>query len=77
MMFAVAWFFSAFLDGAAIPFGLAFGGTIASAELIRQLIDNMGLHGYAFVRAWIVWSCVVAVIGFVTGAVHDARRAAP
>jgi ABC-type Na+ efflux pump permease subunit len=77
MMFSVAWFLSAFLTGAAIPFGLAFGGTIASAELIRQLIENLGLHGYAFVRAWILWSIVVAFTSFITGAVHYARRVAP
>ena len=77
MMFSVAWLFSAFLTGAAIPFGLAFGVTIASAELIRQQIENLGLHDYAFVRAWIVWSCVVAVASFAAGAVHYARRVAP
>jgi ABC-type transport system involved in multi-copper enzyme maturation permease subunit len=77
MMFSLAWFFSAFLTGAAIPFALGFGGTIASAEVIRQLIENIGLHGYAFVRTWIVWSCVVAVASFVAGAVHYARRVAP
>ncbi len=77
MMFAVAWLFSAFLTGAAIPFGLGFGITVASAELVRRLIENLGLHGHAFVRAWLVWSCAAAVISFVTGAVHYARRVAP
>ena len=77
MMFSVAWLLSAFLSGAAVPFGLAFGGTIASAELIRQMIANIGLHGYALVRVWILWSCVVAVTSFLTGAVHYARRVAP
>ena len=76
-MFSTAWLLSAFLAGAAVPFGLAFGGTVASAEVLRQLTENLGLHGYAFVRAWIVWSCVVAVTSFVTGAVHYARRVAP
>lgn len=77
MMFSTAWFLSAFLTGAAIPFGLAFAGTVASAEVLRQLIENIGLRDYAFVRAWIVWSCVVAVASFVTGAVLYARRVAP
>lgn len=77
MMFSVAWMLSACLSGAAIPFGIAFGGTIASAQLIRQLIENLGLHGYAFVRVWIIWSCVVALASFLAGSVHYARRVAP
>lgn len=77
MMFSIAWLLSAFLTGPAVPFGVAFGSTIASAELIRQLIENIGLHDYAFVRIWIAWSCVVAVTCFVVGAVHYARRVAP
>ena len=77
MMFSVAWSLSAVLSGAAVPFGIGFGGTIATAELARQLIAHLGLHGYAFVRAWIVWSCVAAVASFVAGAVHYARRVAP
>jgi hypothetical protein len=77
MMFSVAWFFSVFLTGAAIPFGLAVGATVASAVVIRQLTDIFGLHGYTFVRAWIVWSCGVAAISFVIGAISYARRVEP
>jgi hypothetical protein len=67
MMFSVAWFLSAFLSGSALPFGLALGGAVASAEVLRQLIEKLRLHGYVFVRAWIVWSVVVAVTSFPGG----------
>lgn len=77
MLFSIGWLFSVFLNGAAIPFGISLAVTVASAEILSQVIDHMGVHGFTFVRAWLVWSGTVAVVCGVVGSLLYARRVAP
>lgn len=77
MLFSVGWLFSVFLNGAAIPFGISLAATVASAEILSQVLDRMGLHGFTFVRAWLVWSGTVAVVSGTIGSLLYTRRVVP
>lgn len=77
MLFSVGWLFSVFMSGAAIPFGISLAVTVASAAILSQVIDGMGLHGFTIVRAWLVWSGTVAVTCGIVGSLLYARRVVP
>lgn len=77
MLFSIAWFFSAVLSGAAIPFGISVAVTVASAAILSQVIDAMGQEGYAFVHVWLVLSGVLAMACGVAGSILYSRRVSP
>jgi len=77
MLFSVGWLFRVFMNGAAVPFGISLAITVASAEVLAQVIDGMALHGFTFVLVWLVWSATVALATGVFGWLLYARRVEP
>lgn len=77
MLFSVAWLFSAFLSGAAIPFGISVAVTVASAAILSQVMTAAGQEGYAFIHVWLVLSSALALACGIGGSSLYARRVSP